>query len=318
MSREHKDQETPGRWRNCCQLGRIEYRGYEWLLMRIAFAIVAWPSLDAAFLGQFNSLPYPHGWAQFVDLSWALSDGAQTTIAVIAVVHLALYVLNVAPLWACTILLAVQTILGTVVNSQGAIHHTSQIVAFVLLGHVIGYAVLAFKHRGAAFGWNNLEIPKRLTLPAPAGVIFSCQQLIAVAYVVSGISKLIRSQGEWISSLPNIALQLEKNRMMAYHNTLEPPPEAAGWAINMVLNHPALAKIFFATGLVLELFAFIALFNRTLMAIFGIGLILMHVSITQLMNLGFFYNKWILAIFWVNIPFWCLAVFRRCCSPGHS
>jgi hypothetical protein len=296
-------------WRAWIHSGRIEYAGYEWLLMRVAFAMVAWPTLDARHLANFKGLSDPHGMAQFVDLTWMLESGVQAGIAIVAVLHLILYVLNVVPLWACTVLLVTQSLLGTVVNSQGAIHHTSQIVSFVLIGHVVGYGILLCKKRASeALDWRGFELPGRLKLSAPAEVIYSCQQLIAVAYVVSGISKLIRSQGEWISSIPNIVLQLEKTRMMAYYNSLEPPPETAVWAIAMITSYPVLAKVFFAAGLGLELFAFVALFNRKFMAVWGIALIMMHVSITQIMNLGFFYNKWLLAIFWVNVPFWCLVV----------
>ena len=137
--------------------------------------------------------------------------------------------MNVAPLWACAVLFVIHTLLGTVVNSQGAIHHTSQIVGFALLGHIIGYsALLLRRRRDLAFGCNQFELLRpreRLFSESPTIVIYITQQLIAVAYVVSAISKLARSEGGWITSLPNIALQLQKTRMMAHYNTLEPVPE---------------------------------------------------------------------------------------------
>ena len=76
--------------------------------------------------------------------------------------------------------------------------------------------------------------------------------------------------------------------------------------------------VFFSIGLALELFAFVALFNRGFMALAGIGLMLMHISISQVMNLGFFYNKWMLAIFWVNVPFWCMAVVSSRSRRGQN
>lgn len=297
------------------QPGRAEYSGYEWLIMRVLFVFAAWPTFNARMLQQYSSLPYPNGLAQFFDLSWLLAPGHQTLLLVIAIAHLAFYVLNVVPMWTCTVLFVIHTLLGTVVNSQGAIHHTSQIIGFVLLGHIIGYGALLLRRKwDIALGFNQFELirpAERLQAAAPSGVIYVIQQLVATAYVVSAISKLIRSEGQWVSTLPNIALQLQKTRMMEHYNTLAPVPELAGWAITMVREYPTVAMVFFSIGLALELFAFVALFNRGFMALGGLGLMLMHVSISQVMNLGFFYNKWILVIFWVNVPFWCVALVRR-------
>ena len=300
-------------WRRLFQAGRTEYRGYEWLIMRVLFVFAAWPTLNPRMLQKFSSLPYPNGLAQFFPLEWMFSSGAQAVVLGIAVVHLGLYVFNVAPLWTCSVLFAIHTLLGTIVNSQGAIHHTSQIVAFVLLGHIIGYAALLLCQRrwDLALGLRQFELLKpgeRLIAAAPSSVIYIIQQMIATAYVVSAISKLVRSEGQWVATLPNIALQLQKTRMMEHYNTLNPVPELAGWAITMVRDYPGVAMVFFSIGLALELFAFVALFNRGFMALTGIGLMLMHISISQVMNLGFFYNKWMLAIFWVNVPFWCMAL----------
>lgn len=313
----------PG-WRRWIHPGAIRYQGYEWLAMRVLFAAVAWRTCDPRMLQAHASLPYPHGLAQFLPLEWLFAPEAQWILLVLAALHLLLYVLNVAPLWACAVLFVIHTLLGTVMNSQGAIHHTSQIVGLALLGHIIGYCGLLMRgRRDIALGGAQFELLRprhRLASPAPSIVIYITQQLMATAYVVSAISKLVRSEGEWVASLPNIALQLQKTRMMAHYNTLEPVPELAGWAITMVRDFPAVAVAFFSAGLALELFAFVALFNRAFMLLAGLGLILMHVSITQVMNLGFFYNKWLLAIFWINLPFWCVAVARRsrCRMPSPA
>jgi hypothetical protein len=312
-------------WRRLFQPGRAEYRGYEWLIMRVLFVCAAWPTFDVRMLQKFSSFPYPNGLAQFFSLEWMFSSGVQTVVLAIAVIHLALYVLNVAPLWTCSVLFVIHTLLGTIVNSQGAIHHTSQIVGFVLLGHIIGYGALLLRQRRGdlafSLGLGQFELLKpgeRLMAAAPSSVIYITQQMIGTAYVVSGISKLVRSEGEWVATLPNIALQLQKTRMMDHYNSLEPVPELAGWAITMVREYPGVAMVFFSIGLALELFAFVALFNRGFMALAGIGLMLMHISISQVMNLGFFYNKWMLAIFWVNVPFWCMAVVSSRSRRGQN
>ena len=70
------------------------------------------------------------------------------------------------------------------------------------------------------------------------------------------------------------------------------------------------AIVFFGIGFVLELFAFAALLNRRLMALFGIGLIGLHVMVSHFMQLGFFFNKFALLIVFVNVPFWLVAAIR--------
>ena len=150
------------RWRRLIQPGLAEYRGYEWLIMRVLFVFAAWPTFDTRMLQKFSSFPYPNGLAQFLSLEWMFSSGAQTLVLAIAVIHLALYLLNVAPLWTCSVLFVIHTLLGTIVNSQGAIHHTSQIVGFVLLGHIIGYGTLLLRQRRGdlAFGFGQFELLK--------------------------------------------------------------------------------------------------------------------------------------------------------------
>jgi hypothetical protein len=81
-------------------------------------------------------------------------------------------------------------------------------------------------------------------------------------------------------------------------------------------QHPNLAGVLFGGGLFLELFAFFGLWNRRLMALFGLSIFTMHMMISDLMNLGFFYNKWALFLFWVNLPFWCWTLYHR--KPRHS
>jgi hypothetical protein len=136
--------------------------------------------------------------------------------------------------------------------------------------------------------------------------------MIVAGYVVSGISKLIASGGRWVFDLPNIALQLRKNVQAEYYNTLEQAAAPAGEkAVQLVVDYPIGAMIFFGIGLALELFAFAALFNRWIMALWGLGLIGLHVGVSELMQLGFFFNKTLLLLFFVNVPFWICAIAAR-------
>ena len=48
----------------------------------------------------------------------------------------------------------------------------------------------------------------------------------------------------------------------------------------------------------------------TVPIVFGIGLIVMHLMIADLMNLHFYYNRMVVLLFYVNVPFWLLLVLR--------
>jgi hypothetical protein len=92
---------------------------------------------------------------------------------------------------------------------------------------------------------------------------------------------------------------------MHYFDSLQrQTQEASHGMIRFITDHPLAAKGLFGIGFFLELFCFIALWNRPMLAFFGLGLWGMHHSISSVMGLGFAFNKAILLIFFVNIPFW--------------
>ena len=132
---------------------------------------------------------------------------------------------------------------------------------------------------------------------------------IAAGYVVSGVSKLVRSGGQWIHNIPNIALQVEKNARAEFYNNLDPTVlEGKRQIVDLIAGNPGLARVFFGTGLFLELFAFVALFSRWWSLAMGFSLILLHVTVTQVMHLGFYNNKFLLMVFFVGPLYWLVEI----------
>ncbi len=335
-------------WSNWVHPGKIRYAPYEWLCMRLLFGYLmfrcflhagyhpfqCWnsPGRGADFMTQ----PYPRSIAQFMDVTWINQSEHIPMVAGMLGVFLIIYLLGVAPVLSMAGLLFFQVCLGALENSQGNnVWHTTQIVAFAMLGlggaafvenlkslRQGGWAGLR-KHWADRYRWlgyalktpaswwrkgaNELEIRQE---ESRSFSIYIVQQLIAVSYVVAGISKLWISKGLWVIDVQNIGLQFEKNRLLKYYQTLE-QPEVVPWATAFVNGHPTLTSWFFSIGLLLELICFVALFNRAFLALFGVGLVVMHLMIAMIMTLVFYYNEAVVGIFFVNVPFWLVWGWQR-------
>lgn len=332
------------RWKNWfkCEAGRVNYMAFEWWIMRIALACLVYRATPTNFPSV--TVPMPVGIAKFVDVSWVAAPGAQEWMHPLLVGLCVVFALGVLPLLSSAGLLALHTAVYTFKNSQGAgggAHHTTNVIGLLLIGQVLGCLYMDFKavrragwkglwaarleqwewlrhvlrHPAAAFrkGDDGAELPAQLLRNS---LVYTTQQLLAVVYVVSGITKLWRSDGGWISEVRNLPLQFEKNRMNEYYDTLIMPPQTAADSMGeWIANHPHLAGIFFGGGLFVELFGFLALWNRRMGVIIGLGAIAMHLAISRLMSLDFIYNEWALLIFWVNVPFWIWLLVVRMKHP---
>jgi hypothetical protein len=308
--------------------GSVRYVALEWWLMRVGFALVMYPGVVR--VSAYNEQAVPVGIGQFVDLTWIARPDVTPWLMPWLTVCAVLYAVGWFPLLTSGMLLAYNIALATLANSQGGgggAHHTTNLVAFVLLAHFLGTCY----HYGAVWksnGWRAvLSAPwawwrhvirepraawREATTPVEHAAeqlrsvqIYTIQQAIAATYVVAGLTKLIRSGPQWVLDVVNIPLQFEKNRFNRLHDTgIDPVAVLPDLANAWVARHATLASGFFAMGLLLEVAAFLALWNRRWLALWGLGLIGMHEGISLLMSLGFHYNKMILLLFWVNVPWW--------------
>jgi hypothetical protein len=124
--------------------------------------------------------------------------------------------------------------------------------------------------------------------------------------VVSAVSKVWLSKGTWFISAQYFPLHLVKNNEMEYYDTLNPEVLKLDRLPQVLMDHPLVSQFFFGIALPLELFAFLALLNRRIAAVFGTGLIVFHESVTQLTHLSFIFNKLLLLFLFVS-PFWWIA-----------
>lgn len=274
----------------------------EGLFLRLLFGIVIASTLSLQV--PFHDQPHPVGLARFFDLTW-LSDPPKLS-AYRTALYLLLFVY--ASGWFLPVvlpLLAVgYSLMFTLYNSQAYTHHGYQIISLTLLVQavtVVYYSVL----KGL-----RLQPPDALL---NSWLLVQSQVVVTGTYLVSFLTKLFASGGMWFWNAHFIALDMIKTQRQHYFSRFNPadlgdPPEAI-W----LLEHPWMARGLFASGVVLEAIAFFALASRRLGLVIGVGLILMHRSVSMLMGLRFQNNEMLSAIFLIGIPYFL----ARCLERVH-
>lgn len=283
---------------------RIRYTAWEALWMRVGMVFLLAQSLP--YVRGFGGQPVPNGLARWMDFTFLSNPTVMEPIRWVFIGSLVFYFLGYGMRVVVPIIFAIIVAEGTLGNSQGAINHVTQVLALVLLGQILGmywewFQTLRKKR-------EKQELRKNLR----DGWISGAIQALAAVYVVSGIVKLINSEGDWIKDVPNFAVQLVKASEMALHNTANPPDSSQSELMVWWMGeYPNLARMFFGSGLVLELGAVLALLNRRWALVLGLSLLAMHETISKIMHLGFYYNKVLLIIFCVNLPYWLRVIWEK-------
>jgi hypothetical protein len=310
-------------WKFCFGFEPIKHAWWETFLIRCAIAYAAWFSLKDA--RSETAQPAPHGLAAWgVDFTWLSDDKTMETVVPLLNICLLLYILlPIASTWlnrgdpsrtssvswlidiaACFILLPPFYISlgnGTLINSQGAMNHTTQIVTSALLAQWLALVWSCYCRDPCKLprNYNSQQLASDWT-----------RQIIAATYVVSATTKLLESNGNWLADTPYFGLQIAKATGQAYYEWLSPPDNAA-WLSQFFIDHPHVAQGIVGLGLPLELFAFLALYNRRAALFFGICLTAFHSTITEVMHLNFFYHKLLLVALFVNPVWWVITGIKR-------
>lgn len=270
----------------------IDYRWYERVAMRCFFALALWKLIPLSLDGY--AITTPNGLARFFDLRFLLNPQIFASARWCFLVALVFYVWGVGWSIALPFLTLATVLVGTIINSNGAISHYSQIVSLVLCAQTAAHFTNVLRRRPKAADKND---ENRL--------IFWSQQAIVATYLVSGLTKLFRTSGMWIIQSPKVALQIIKTTDQDYYDRLEPASRDNGEAIaHWIAHHPLLVALVLGAGLLLELTTPLALLGRTWALAYGLSLIAFHESIQRVMKLGFPFNEYLLAIYLVNVPFW--------------
>lgn len=268
----------------------------EMLVMRAAFAALAFWNIKWE-TAPYTEQKFPNGLARFFDLTW-LGHHPPGDLAQYGVMaFLALYVVGVLPALGFLPTAFFATVIGTLLNSQGAINHSWQMITMMGIAQVVVYAWPRATDSG--MDW---KIVVRPDLRRHRQAVLAALTVIAASYVVCGVVKLVNSDGLWIHKAPLLAVQLLKTHYSHFYDTLNLPPQWLQDITTFLLEHPWVARIVFGAGLVIELIGFVILINRRWAFLGGVAIIGLHLSISRLMNLNFEAHMLAALIYCVNLP----------------
>ncbi len=275
--------------------GHFDLSSLEILIMRVAFAALV-----------FISIKWETGSIKDAESFFAAAGGSFIWKGVV-IAGLAIYALGFLPALGLLPAMIFAIGIGRLHESQGAVNHSTQLVTLSVMGQFFVYALPYYFNAGLR-RWNWIKPP----LPVHQRAVYVTLVVIAACYVVSAWAKLDNSNWKWIGNVvPGLALELQKTNWSSYYDTLQPIPQALTTVVNLMNENPTLARLFFGIGLLLELFAFLALIGRRWAFGYGLALILLHLSISRLMQLDFWYHIIAILIFMVNIPGLARTFFRK-------
>ena len=136
----------------------------------------------------------------------------------------------------------------TLFNSQGATHHGFQMLTMVLVAQMCVVLWHCKKDWREAFGFRKARAHNGITFWDQ--FIRYAQIMIVACYVIAGVIKPIKSDGERFANSHMIGIQLVKTDRQNYYNDLddvnfnrEPVPYAKD-----MMEHANVSRIFMAIG----------------------------------------------------------------------
>ncbi|MFT4549113.1 MAG: hypothetical protein ACI8XO_004464 [Verrucomicrobiales bacterium] len=302
-------------WRTDRWFRPIHYRNWEMLIMRLLLGLVvlhAYPSrLKPADVGDEVGL------ARFVSLDWMAEPGVLAVCWWGLFGSLVFYVAGRLNYLVLPVIAFLTIAPATLENSQGAALHHLQVLGLVVLLQWLW------------FTWRSIVAKEWVTAGRRTQLmnVFYTQQVIVAAYLTTAVWKLWKTNFGWIRESKYFPVQLAKSRDAEYYNKLEHGVVDSGglfggidaWFAKMtphleafLFANPNLCRLVIGSGLLLELFAFLALvLGRRSRFLYGGLLVMFHLIIGRVMSLNFEYNIFLLLIFFVNVPWLGLLAVRR-------
>ncbi len=290
------------KWLTAGWFQRPQVGALESFIARLFFALIVLFSLRMeSDILRLTTEPNPVGLLKLLKplgwhVTWLSNPGVFETWRWIIAGLLGFYVAGVGLPLVLPVLAVMHILPFTLFNSQGYTHHGNQIISLLLI--IQAGCVL----------WQVVR-ERRLSLQPPDAVLrgwllWQSLTLIAGTYLVSVITKLIVSKGQWIWKANFFALDMIKTERQTWLNRVDHPwpgiPTDALW----MLDHPWTARLVFGSGIVVEAVCIFAIGNRLLGLLIGISLIIMHRSIDALMGgVAFQYNELLDFTYFVGVPF---------------
>lgn len=283
--------------------------GWEWALMRIAFAVLVWQEISSARHFGYPDQPVPHGLAVLFDLTWLGRDWVMPAVRVLGAAALLLYVAGRRLPLVLPFLTLLHCLPHTLQNSQGSISHSHQLVTLVLLAQAVTAVWLWVRARRGGGPPDGLS--------QGAWLVFYSKATVASIYVLAGLSKAFNSKLLWVWNSPYLSFDLVKAQRQEYFKRLDPEHAGDVPLAALALEHAMVARLVFGGAFLLELLALLALKNRTWACVIGLGLLALHGGIHLVMHLRFVNHEWLILIFLVNVP-WMIMVAAGRLRPGRT
>ncbi|MBS1685710.1 MAG: hypothetical protein JSS76_13190 [Bacteroidetes bacterium] len=126
-------------------------------------------------------------------------------------------------------------------------------------------------------------------------------QAVAAVYTLAGIAKLTASGLEWVNAGGGFPAQIMKNYSYLYFDSGDMTYMHSGYMLALfLLHHPGIIQFFLTISLVLEVFCLAAVFNKRILLIWGVGLLMMHIGIAALMGIGISIIAKPMVVFFIN------------------
>lgn len=278
---------------------------WEALLLRLFFGVaVVWGLWPVLLSEKINA---PNGLSYLIDVSVFGGEDAAIWFRPLIMVAAVLYVLDVVRPLGLVLLTVAHLGYNTLHNSQGFTFHGNNMIGLILLVQC-----------AAELYWLGYRLVKGRTFAFAAGLtrhafhLYFAQCAIAAVYVTSAITKLSKSDGLWLFRSHYLAKSVVKTHRQTFYDNpdgavMEPAVTIAQW----LAEHHIVTRIAFGMGFFLELFAFVALWNRAWALFIGLSFIAFHFGVEAIMQLDFRVNQVMCLIFLVNLPFWVAWLVRR-------
>jgi hypothetical protein len=248
-----------------------------------------------------------NGLARYVDVSVFGGEDAVAWFRPLIVIAAVLYVFELVRPLGLVLLTAAHIGYNTLQNSQGFTFHGNNMIGLILLAQC-----------GAELFWWGYRWVKGRPFGFADGVtrhswhLYLAQSAIVAVYVTSAITKLGKTDGMWLFRSHYLAKSVVKTHRQTFYDNpagamAEPVVAVAQW----LAEHHVITRIAFGMGFFLELFAFLALWNRAWALLIGLGIIAFHFGVEAIMHLDFRVNQVMCLIFLVNVPFWIVWIARE-------
>lgn len=269
---------------------------WEAFAMRMLFAIVVvW--------GMWKTLPYekvlsPMGLSHLFDVSFLGGEDAMVWFRPLIVAAAMLYAFEWCNPLGLVILTLAHLGYNTLDNSQDYTNHRYNIYGLILVAQCAA-ELWWLGRRWFAKGVKVVNAVRHFYQ------LYFAQCAIAAVYVTSAITKLSKSDGQWLFRSHYLAKSVVKTHRQTFYDnpeglTVPPIPAVAQW----LAEHHVITRVLFGAGFMLELFAFLALWNRAWALFIGLSIIIFHFGVEMIMKLDFRENQYVCLIFMVNLPFW--------------